>query len=181
MTLKTSDAVTLLENLAVECGGTDRFAIAAISTEPGREPPEDAEIAEQTEKRAQRAKVLAPVSSFITFQKENGCEEKEREKSQGVERLPKRKHIVLEKVIASGEIIPIVTQEIVKADPALPKKVAEHRVEEKSEKAYKECDRIQEACQIQPEESSEEKRCEQVIFQVAPEPAPEAQFCVSCL
>ncbi len=178
--LEASNAVTLLEDLAVECCRAVDFAIAAIATEPGWKSPEQAEMAEQAEQASQRTKVLAPVPFLVTFQKENGHKKQKREESQRIERLAKGKHIMLEKVIGSGQMVPIVAKDIVKTDPALPENVAEQRIEKKGEKAYQDRYRIKKTGEVHPEKSSKEKRCKDVILQVAPQPQKRRAFTNFC-
>jgi hypothetical protein len=127
-------------------------------------------MAEQTEQAAQRAEVLAPISSFIVLEKENGCEKKKRQKGEGVKGFPEREYITFEKTIASGKVVSVVSQETVKAHPTLTESVSHQGIEEKGQEAYEQGDGIQKTGQVHAEEGRKEKRPQQVILEITPEP-----------
>ena len=168
--VETPDAVAFLQDLAVEGRRAVLFAIAAVGAKPGWKPLEDAEMSDQAEQAAQGAQVLAPISPLVAFEKKNGREQDEREKGKRIKGLPEREQIALEKAVGAGEIVSVVSQQIIKARPSLTEYVSYQGVEEECQEAYKKRNGVQKTGQVHPEKGREEKRREQIIFESALEP-----------
>ena len=142
VTVETPDTITLLQDLAVEGRWAMLLTVTTIRAKPRWESLKDTEVAQQAEQSAQRAEVLAPISPLVTLNEKNACKKKKGQKGQGVEGFPKREQIALEKTIASGKVVSVVSQETVEAHPTLTESVSYQRIEKKRQDAYQQSDRI---------------------------------------